>query len=94
MPVSKKFISGSQELSNKISWVLSEILYFNDTKFKFLEPLVSLELTSALNSSLKENNLNKIELPNFLFIAYYEQQCYGNRDMQFYLVCDSLKPVP
>ena len=61
--VSKKFTSGSQELSKKISWVLSKILYFSDSKFEFSESLVSLELTSALNSSLNENNLNKIKLP-------------------------------
>ena len=65
MSVSKKFLSGSQKLSNKISWVLSEILYFNDSKFKISELLVSLELASALNSSLNENNFKKIELPYF-----------------------------
>ena len=65
MSVSKKFISVSQVLSNKISWVLSEILYLNDSKFKISELLVSLELTSALNLSLNKNNLNKIELPYF-----------------------------
>ena len=37
MSSSRKFLSGSQELSNKISWVLSEILYFNDSKFKISE---------------------------------------------------------
>ena len=65
MSVSKKFMSVSQVLSNKISWVLSEILYLNDSKFKISELLVSLELTSALNSSLNKNNLNKTELPYF-----------------------------
>ena len=65
MSVSKKFLSGMQKLSNKISWVLSEILYFNDSKFKISELLVSLELVSALNSSLNENNFKKIELPYF-----------------------------
>ena len=59
MSVSKMFISAWQELSNKMSQVLSEILYFNDST----ELLVSLQLMSALNSSLNENNLNKIELP-------------------------------
>ena len=34
-------------------------------KFKISELLVPLELASALNSSLNENNLNKIELPYF-----------------------------
>ena len=61
----QKGISGSQELSNKISWVLPEILCFNNLKFKISELLASLELPSALNSSLNENNLNKIELPYF-----------------------------
>ena len=50
---------------NKISWALSEILYFDDSKFKISESLVSLELTSALKSPLNENNLNQIEFPYF-----------------------------
>ena len=70
MSVSKKFLSGSQKLSNNISWVLSEILYFNDCMFKISELFVSLELASALNSSLNEDNLKKIELPfNLSLIA-------------------------
>ena len=40
---------------------ISEILYL----FKISESLVSLELISALNSSLRENILNKIGLPYF-----------------------------
>ena len=60
MSVSKKFLSGSQELSNMISLILSEIMYFNDSKFKISELLVSLELTSALNSSLNKNNVKKL----------------------------------
>ena len=50
---------------NKISWALSVILYFDDSKFKISESLVSLELTSVLKSSLNENNLNQIEFPYF-----------------------------
>ena len=65
MLVSKKFLSGSQEWSNKISWVLPEILCFNDSKFKISELLVSLELAPALNSFLNENNVYKTELPYF-----------------------------
>ena len=73
---------------------LAEILYFNDLKFKISQWLVSLEFKSAWNSSLNENNLNKIELPYLPLIAYCEQQCYGNWDMQVCHICDSLKPVP
>ena len=50
---------------NKISWALSVILYFDDSKFKISESLVSLELTSVLKSPLNENNLNQIEFPYF-----------------------------
>ena len=77
MSVSKKFISGSQELSKKMSRV-SEILYFNDLKFKNSKSLLSVKFTSSLNSTLNENNSNKIELSYFYFIAYCKQQCYGN----------------
>ena len=41
------------------------MLYFNDWKFKMSELLVSLELASAFDSSLNENNANKIELLYF-----------------------------
>ena len=78
MSVSKKFISGSQELSKKMSRVLSEILYFNDLKFKNSKSLLSVKFTSSLNSTLNENNSNKIELSYFYLIAYCKQQCYGN----------------
>ena len=54
-----------QDRKNYLTRVFSEILYFNDSKFKISELLVSLELASALNSFLNENNVNEIELPYF-----------------------------
>ena len=61
----KIYIRNVRIQDNKISWALSEILYFDDSKFKISESLVSLELTSALKSPLNENNLNQIEFPYF-----------------------------
>ena len=61
----KIYIGNVRIQDNKISWALSEILYFDDSKFKISESLVSLELTSALKSPLNENNLNQIEFPYF-----------------------------
>ena len=55
-----------QDRKNYLTRVFSEILYFNDSKFKISELLVSLELASALNSFLNENNVNEIELPLLL----------------------------
>ena len=61
----KIYIRNVRIQDNKISWALLEILYFDDSKFKISESLVSLELTSALKSPLNENNLNQIEFPYF-----------------------------
>ena len=61
----KIYIRNVRIQDNKISWALSEILYFDDSKFKISESLVSLEFTSALKLSLNENNLNQIEFRYF-----------------------------
>ena len=61
----KIYIRNVRIRDNEISWALSEILYFDDSKFKISELLVSQELTSALKSSLNENNLNQTEFPYF-----------------------------
>ena len=61
----KIYIRNVRIRDNEISWALSEILYFDDSKFKISESLVSQELTSALKSSLNENNLNQTEFPYF-----------------------------
>ena len=61
----KIYIRNVRIRDNEISWALSEILYFDDSKFEISESLVSQELTSALKSSLNENNLNQTEFPYF-----------------------------
>ena len=58
MSVSKEFMSGSQELSNKFSWVSSAILYFNYSNLKVSKSLISMKLPSALNSASNEDNLD------------------------------------
>ena len=61
----KIYIRNVRIRDNEISWALSEILYSDDSKFNISESLVSQELTSALKSSLNENNLNQTEFPYF-----------------------------